>query len=237
MRRGLITYLLCVVGGMVISLHAQEPLVRDTVNLEAGNVGQIPIDTVSPIIGEKKIVLADSLDITLPKEEFKPNSTKAVLYSAILPGLGQIYNRKYWKLPLVYGGAIGLTYAITWNGRTYNDYKNAYSDLVNDVNIEVARYKNFLPYGMRSPDDWYNGGREGFRQTLKRRKDTYRRYRDLAIIVAVGVYALCMIDAYVDAQLYDFDMSPDLSLSVYPVVWGPSPYSKVAVGLQCSIVF
>ncbi|MBB4034631.1 hypothetical protein GGR21_000518 [Dysgonomonas hofstadii] len=233
MRKGLIIYLLCVVGMATIPLHAQNSETQDIVNAEEKQ-DSIPPDAISPIIGEKKIVLNDSLKITLPKEEFKPDSKKAVIFSAILPGLGQIYNRKYWKLPLVYGGAIGLTYAITWNGTTYGDYKNAYSDLVNDV--PDGRYQNFLRYGMTSPEDW-SGGREGFRQFLKRGKDSFRRNRDLAIIVAVGVYALCMIDAYVDAQLYDFNMSPDLSMNIYPVVWGPSPTSKMAVGLQCSIVF
>ncbi len=156
-KGGLIIYLLCVVGMATIPLHAQNSETQDIVNAEEKQ-DSIPPDAISPIIGEKKIVLNDSLKITLPKEEFKPDSKKAVIFSAILPGLGQIYNRKYWKLPLVYGGAIGLTYAITWNGTTYGDYKNAYSDLVNDV--PDGRYQNFLRYGMTSPEDW-SGGREG----------------------------------------------------------------------------
>ncbi len=236
MRKGWVICLFCFMGGILIPLHAQDPLTQDIVRAmesQSDSIRPIPTDTVAPVIDSRNIVLADSV-LLLPEAEFKPNPTKAVIYSAVLPGLGQIYNKKYWKLPIVYGGAIGLTYAITWNGKTYNDYKNAYSDLVNGV--VDGRYVNFLPYGLNSPDD-YRGGREAFRDRLKRGKDNFRRNRDLAIIVAVGVYALCMIDAYVDAQLYDFDMSPDLSLNVYPVVWGPSPYSKVAVGLQCSITF
>jgi len=230
MKRGLITLLFFIIGGIIISLYAQQPLTQDIVDA-AKRLDSIPPDTVAPRVEEKKIVLADSLDVTLPEEEFKPNPTKAVIYSAILPGLGQIYNRKYWKLPLVYGGAIGLTYAITWNGSTYGDYKQAYSDLVN--NVDNGSYMNYLKPGT-SVDDY---GRDAFRDRLKRQKDFYRRNRDLAIIVAVGIYALCMIDAYVDAQLYGFNISPDLSLNVYPVVWGPSPSSKVAVGLQCSVTF
>lgn len=65
----------------------------------------------------------------------------------------------------------------------------------------------------------------------------FRRNRDLAIICSVGVYALCMIDAYVDAQLYDFDISPDLSMNVVPVFWAPTQYSSGSIGLQCSIRF
>jgi hypothetical protein len=189
---------------------------------------QIILDTISPVIGEKKIILADS--IIFNKPEFKPDSKKAVIYSAIFPGLGQIYNRKYWKLPIVYGGVLGLTYAITWNGRVYGDYKQAYSDLVLGTGTS---YTNYLPYGV-SAEDY---GVDRLQAALKRKKDFYRRNRDLAIIVAVGVYALCMLDAYVDAELHDFDMSPDLSLKVVPAVWMPTSYSKMAIGLQCSINF
>jgi len=233
MRRGIVTYLCFIIGGIFISLNAQEPLSQDTLQVGNGQVDIITVDSVSPLISEEEIVLADSL-LLLPEAEFKPSSKKAVIYSAILPGLGQIYNRKYWKLPIVYGGALGLTYAITWNGRTYGDYKQAYSDLVNDV--PNGTYLNYLKTGQTADSNGF-GGREGFKARLKRSKDFYRRNRDLAIIVAVGIYALCMLDAYVDAELYNFDMSPDLSMRVYPVVWGPTSYSKMAVGLQCSINF
>ncbi|MDL2302960.1 DUF5683 domain-containing protein [Dysgonomonas sp. OttesenSCG-928-D17] len=205
-------------------METVQPVLMDEKN-------RIILDTISPVVGEKKIVLADS--IIFNKPEFKPDSKKAVIYSAIFPGLGQIYNRKYWKLPIIYGGVLGLTYAITWNGRVYGDYKQAYSDLVLGTGTS---YTNYLPVG-KTADDNYWGGRDGFASVLKRKKDSYRRNRDLAIIVAVGVYALCMLDAYVDAELHDFDMSPDLSLRVVPAVWMPTSYSKMAVGLQCSINF
>ncbi|MDR2955358.1 MAG: DUF5683 domain-containing protein [Prevotella sp.] len=237
MSRGLILIILCILsGGITCSIRAQEPLSGDTIKADNQQLQAIEkrvnSDTIMPLIDGKKLVLSDTL--LLPKPEFKPNSTKAVIYSAIFPGLGQAYNRKYWKLPIIYGGALGLVYAITWNGRVYNDYNNAYRDLV--LNVQGGSYINFLPPGMTSPDDW-SGGRDAFQDALKRKKDFFRRNRDLAIIVSVGVYALCMIDAYVDAQLYDFDVSPDLSLMITPVVWGPSPHSKVGFGIQCNIIF
>ncbi|MBK5721019.1 hypothetical protein JGH11_09075 [Dysgonomonas sp. Marseille-P4677] len=233
MRKRLIICASYIIAGVCLSLHAQESNVSDSSRSE--NRSPIlsdkknTIDTVAPIISEKKVVLVDS--ITFNKNiEFKPDSKKAVIYSAIFPGLGQLYNRKYWKLPIVYGGVLGLTYAITWNGRTYGDYKQAFNDLVLQTGDS---YKN---YYSGSPDD-YPGGRQGFQDLLKRRKDFYRRNRDLAIIVAVGVYGLCMLDAYVDAQLYDFDMSPDLSMRVTPVFWPATAYSKAGFGLQCNIYF
>ncbi|MFV0418211.1 MAG: DUF5683 domain-containing protein [Dysgonomonas sp.] len=239
MSRGIIICLLCLVGGVSVSLYAQQPLTADTSRVENRRqraVDRTPVkkDSITPVIDTKNIVLTDTV-ILLDKKEFKPNSTRAVLYSAIFPGLGQFYNRKYWKLPIVYGGALGLIYAITWNGRVYGEYNQAFKDLV--LRVPDGKYMDFLQPGQTSPDEWLNGGREGFQDALKRKKDFFRRNRDLAIIASVGVYALCMIDAYVDAQLYDFDVSPDLTMRVTPVVWGPSSYSKMAIGLQCNIIF
>jgi hypothetical protein len=190
---------------------------------------RLSADTIKPLTGEKTAVLMDSV-ITTDKHKFKPDSKKAVIYSAIFPGLGQFYNRKYWKLPIIYGGVLGLTYAITWNGRVYGDYNQAFRDLVTGSGNS---YKNYLRPN-QTVDDY---GRDALQAALKRKKDFYRRNRDLAIIVAVGAYALCMIDAYVDAQLYDFDMSPDLSMRVAPVFLPPTSYSKASVGVQCSINF
>lgn len=238
MSRGAFFCLLFIWGGILFSLNAQEPLSADTaitINRELQTIEQQTAgpDSIAPIIELENMVL-DTTILLVDKPEFKPNSTKAVIYSAIFPGLGQAYNRKYWKLPIVYGGAIGIVYAITWNGRVYNDYNQAFRDLV--LNVPNGAYMNYLQPG-QTPDNNAYGGREPFQNAIKRKKDFFRRNRDLAIIAAVGVYALCMIDAYVDAQLYDFDVSPDLSMRVAPVVWGPSPGSKMAVGLQCNIIF
>ncbi|GAB6008017.1 DUF5683 domain-containing protein [Dysgonomonas reticulitermitis] len=184
---------------------------------------------------EKTAVLLDT--IVFNKPEFKPDSKKALIYSAILPGLGQFYNKKYWKLPFVLGGAFGLTYAITWNGGRYNEYRDAYRDLVLNPTTTTSWHDFISPN--ESKEDYINNAsmRESLTSRLKRGKDFYRRNRDLSIIAAVGVYALCMIDAYVDAQLYDFDISPDLSMRVEPAIWMPTPYSQASIGLQCKINF
>ncbi len=178
---------------------------------------------------DEKIVIG-----TETKAEFKPDPTRAVLYTLIFPGMGQIYNRKYWKLPIVYGGFIGITYAITWNGNIYHDYSNGYRDLVTG---EGDSWKSLLSARTVQEIESDPSLKETYRATFKRKKDYYRRNRDLAVFAMVGLYALCMIDAYVDAQLYDFDVSPDLSMRVEPVVWGPDGRSNFAVGLQCSVRF
>jgi hypothetical protein len=193
---------------------------------------------------------SDSLTLKMPESNigeekksplFKPNPKKAVIYSAIFPGLGQIYNRKYWKLPLVYGGFLGCAYAITWNGDQYNGYKQAYNDIQpvqDNPNVTVGTsWINYLPYGT-DPESVSAERKTQLANSLKRQRDFYRRYRDLSIFVTVGVYALCMIDAYVDAQLFDFDISPDLGMRVEPVLFQKSIHNhQTAVGLQCGFKF
>ena len=232
MRIGLTICALCFLGSISMNINAQESLVQDSPSLSKKAVKPIKKDTVPR---ESTAVLLDTMVFNKP--EFKPDPNKALLYSAILPGLGQFYNKKYWKLPIVLGGAFGLTYAITWNGARYNEYKDAYRDFV----LNPATTSSWLDFisPSESREDYLNDSSksEYLTSSLKRRKDFYRRNRDLAIIAAVGVYALCMIDAYVDAQLYDFDISPDLSMRIEPVVWVPTQYSKTCIGLQCKINF
>lgn len=174
------------------------------------------------------------------KMEFKPDPKKAVLM-ALVPGLGQIYNRKFWKLPIVYGGLMGCMYAVTWNNRNYQDYSTAYKDIMMDAeepNRPVEEFhtswQDFLGVGY-DPKEWVTN--TNFQTQLKNRKDYYRRYRDLSIIITVGVYALSIIDTYVDAQLFDFDISPDLSMHWEPSVTPQTAYSSRSYGLNCSIKF
>lgn len=150
-----------------------------------------------------------------PSYMFSPSPRKAIIYSAILPGLGQVYNRKYWKLPILYGGFVGLTYAITWNNGYYQDYLGAYQDIMDD-NPDTNRWHDMLPYAYRENPESVDA--QWFTNVLQQRKDHYRYYRDLSIIITIGVYLIGIVDAYVDAQLFDFDMSPDLSMRVAPVV-------------------
>lgn len=172
------------------------------------------------------------------KSEFKPDPKKAAIYAAICPGLGQIYNRKYWKLPLVYGGFLGCAYAITWNGEQYNGYKQAYNDLQTNPETGKPNGVSWINYlGYRNPETMTKSDWNQFSSQLKKSRDYYRRYRDMSYIITVGVYALCIIDAYVDAQMFDFDISPDLSMRVEPVLFERSEFNKNSVGLQCSFSF
>jgi hypothetical protein len=179
----------------------------------------------------------DSVGTTRKEEALKRNPNRAVIYSAVFPGLGQIYNRKYWKLPLVYGSFIGCMYAITWNGTQHNGYKKAYIDF-NDNNDETNSWADYRPYTLpESFADWSQEQKTWFSGALKSKKDYYRRYRDMSYIISVGVYAIWIIDAFVDAQLFDFDISPDLGMRIDPVIYERTNVSSRSIGLQCSLTF
>lgn len=149
----------------------------------------------------------------------KIDANKAVWLGAILPGAGQIYNQSYWKLPIVYGGLMGCGYAIGWNQGKYQDYKEAYLELYNDkadgsISTDVQKtYIAILPEGYTIDR---MGGVDTYLSTLNNRQSTYHRYRDISIAATVLFYALTLVDAYVDAQLFDFDISPNLSMRMYP---------------------
>ena len=163
---------------------------------------------------------------------FNPDPTRAVWLSALFPGLGQIYNRRYWKLPIVVGGFMGLGYATSWNNGMLRDYTQAYSDIM-DTDPSTNSYMDFFPSTIKEETldkTWLTN-------VLKSRKDFYRRNRDLCIIGMVGVYFLAMLDAYVDASLAHFDISPDLSMDVAPAVIPESRYKLPAVGIQWAINF
>ena len=166
---------------------------------------------------------------------WQPNSTKAILW-AFLPGGGQIYNRKYWKLPIVWGAFMACYYSITWNNRQYQEYHAAYRDLSGPDPEHNTSWLVFAPAGAQASD--YQQYQSSLRSTLKRGNDFYRRYRDLSIVATVLVYGLSILDAYVDAELYTFDISPDLSLRVVPEVGLPKlGLPSYQMGVNCSLTF
>ena len=152
---------------------------------------------------------------------WKPDAMRAVWMGAIIPGYGQIYNRSYWKLPFVYGAFFGCAYAITWTNGVYTDYKTAYRDILTDRDNGTRSEDPDKSYIAILPEGYTLSGVGGFDKwttTLSNQQNRYRRYRDLSIVAAVAVYALSLIDAYVDAQLFDYDISDDLSLQLDPTL-------------------
>ena len=180
----------------------------------------------------------DSIKIAKKRDwaTWRPNPKRAMWLALVLPGAGQIYNRKYWKLPIVYGGFVGCAYALRWNNQMYRDYSQAYLDLMDD-DPNTQSYNQFLHLGAKIDDS----NKARYQKLFKSRKDTYRRWRDLSVFCLIGVYALSVIDAYVDASLSEFDISKDLSLRVEPTIINNNrernPLKSNSLGINCSLNF
>lgn len=179
------------------------------------------IEAVEPVMAviSDTLVMIDGESIRLiqsvPIGQLGHSPETATMYAAILPGLGQIYNKKYWKLPLLYGGAAALVYAIHFNNKYYKRYSNAYRDFV----LQDPNNKSYMYFVERShlTEELVQGTyKQWFTTALRNKKDYYRRYRDLSIFGIIGLYAIQIVDACVDAHFFNFDVSDDLSFR-----WGP----------------
>lgn len=218
------------------SLKALAPLPKDSLlvdsldrkNQEGLQQLEAPIDTAALALKTDSMQKA----APQPKKRFIPDSNRAVWLALVFPGAGQIYNRKYWKLPIVYGGFVGCAYALNWNNKMYKDYAQAYLDIMDD-DPNTKSYQDFLPLHYD-----ISGEEDRFKEIFRKRKDAYRRQRDLSIFCFIGVYLLSVIDAYVDAELSDFDITKDLSLKVEPALFNDGKSRNInSVGLQCSLNF
>ncbi len=207
------------------SIAEELSIVADSIDLEnqrgfeelqSTYIPPIPKDTVIPQV---------------PQQVWLPSPSKATWYAVVFPGGGQIYNRKYWKLPIIYGGFAGCAYALSWNGKMYKDYSQAYLDIMDD-DPNTNSHLDLLPNRVS------NYSESQLADIIKRRKDTFRRYRDLSIFAIIGVYLISIIDAYVDAELSNFDITPDLSMRVEPVLFDSQQNTRnKSVGVQWSFRF
>ena len=177
--------------------------------------------TASPTLGQVRV--------------FNPDPQRALWLSALCPGLGQVYNRRYWKLPIVVGAFVGLSYGASWNNRMYKDYSKGYRDVMDD-DPDTRSYMDFFPPTVRESDletAW-------LQKVMKNKRDYYRRYREICVIAMVGVYLLNIVDAYVDASMAHFDISPDLTLDVSPTAIDNGAVGSgrlPSLGVQCAISF
>ncbi len=198
------------------------------------------IDTMS--LGRMVTLPSPDSIVTTIKAQFVPDPKKAMWLALVFPGGGQIYNHKYWKLPLIYGGFLGCVYALSWNNMMYRDYSKAYIDIMDD-DPNTNSFEAFIPRGYN-----VNTNLTRIQDLFRRKKNYYRRYRDLSMFCMIGVYALSVIDAYVDAELSSFDISKDLSMKVLPTViqdrnsvaavsQSHNPYASQSYGVRCSLNF
>lgn len=181
-------------------------------------------DTIRVDMPQNNSFKTDSFktDITSVVVMKKHSPTRAALLSAVLPGAGQIYNKKYWKLPLVYAG-IGISaYYFIRNQRWYKDYLEGYVNYSNTKDYSIVeQYSKIRPYTGREL--------EAFSYYV----DLYRRWRDWSVVFLAGSYLLTMVDAIVDAYLFDYDISDNLSLRVEPMMMR-TVASTTSFGLRLS---
>ena len=199
-------------------------------------------DSVSAIFTQQDTLrmLAQTDSVKLRKHRdwktWRPNPKRAMWLAIVLPGAGQIYNRKYWKVPIVYGGFVGCAYAMRWNNQMYRDYSQAYMDLMDD-DPNTQSYNQFLHLGAKIDES----NLQRYQELFRKRKDRFRRWRDLSFFCLVGVYALSVVDAYVDASLSEFDISKDLSLRVEPTIINNererNPLRANSLGMSFSLNF
>ncbi len=226
MKRSLWIVIVCVWTSLSCGAHtATDSLSIDTLSVDTLAFAQ---DAGSFVLNKQ-----DLLQVTpRVRPHFAPKPQRALWLALLIPGAGQIYNRKYWKLPIVYGGVLGCLYAFTWNQQMYLDYSQAFLDIMDD-DPNTKSYVEMLP-----PRYNVEANRERLQSLFKRKKDYYRRYRDLSAFCFAGVYLISVIDAYVDAQLSEFSISEDLSMRVVPAVLDNGIYNRShSYGVGCALTF
>jgi len=178
---------------------------------------------------------------SLAMESHSPR--KATLYSAVVPGMGQIYNKKYWKAPVIYAGFGVLVYFVLFNSTHHNDFKNGLLDFTDTI-PGTDSYLNLISDKLDPstfdpilhPETYTHSSAVWFEGQLKNGMSYYRRNRDLSYI-GIGLwYILNVIDATVDAHLFDYDIGEDLSLHIEPRI-RRSPYSYETIGLTVRFQF
>jgi len=209
--------LFCLMG-VSLSLWAQ---VDTTININDSTKRLLSNSRLQtrPVTVPDSATLNQPLMITMKGQKFKPSPRKATMLAVVLPGAGQIYNHKYWKIPIVYAGFLALGYSIVKNNSEYITYRDAY----------ILRYKGDL-----SEASYYDKYKNI--QTLSLIREYYRRNRDLSVILTGAWYAITIIDAAVDAHLYTFNVTDDLSATIRPVAT-PTINGNVSAGLGLNLTW
>jgi hypothetical protein len=180
---------------------------------------------------------------TIKKRNFIPEPMKATMLSAAFPGLGQIYNRKYWKVPLVYAGFAGVGYAVYYNTKWYNTYIKAYQDFTDqipetDSYIKLIRSIKPEDYDPVLHPSTYNASTSAWiKDQMMRQIDYFRKYRDLSSIGIVAWYLVSILDANVDASLFDYDIGESLAVKIEPFQIPLYKFAGAGVNITLTINF
>lgn len=190
----------------------------------------------------QKIIAQDTLSSEKdPERVFRADPQRATMLAITLPGLGQIYNRKYWKVPFVYAGFGGLIYGISYNSKIYNSYMKAYQDFIDaipETDSYIGIIKNADPSTydpVLYPDTYNPSATEWYKELMIKQIDYNKKYRDLSYIGIAVWYLITVIDANVDASLYNYDISDNLELALSPALLTPA--TGGGMGLNLVVTF
>lgn len=193
----------------------------------------------------QQLVEADTVAVESIVKVHSPH--KATMYSVMFPGLGQAYNKKYWKIPILYAGIGATIYAINWNSKNYKKYKSGFRDFsqfydykYQDEGLETPivepsskSYEDLIDRDFSDTDQSFDNW---FQTQLQNKKDSFKHDRDLSYIILLGVYVLNIVDAAVDAHFTNFSVDDNLTINVQPAV-NYSAFTGNSVGFKCQITF
>lgn len=191
---------------------------------------ELPLEKEPALVGGFDIPVSDTVKISkVEKKKGWTHPKKALVWALVIPGGGQVYNKKYWKLPILYAGIGAITYFWVTNQLGYTEFRKAY-DRNYDLQLADPSYEVF--------EDNLNYGSSYVYTNLDQlatERNTYRRYRDMSIAGAIALYGISLLDAYVDAHLSTFDLKDDLSLTISPSIYNYN--ATFAPGLSLSLNF
>ncbi len=193
---------------------------------------------------QHNLIAQDTVAVSPPvKHKFIAEPLKATMIAVAFPGLGQIYNRKYWKIPLVYAGFGGLIYSVKFNSSNYVKYMRAYQDFIDEI-PETNSYQDVILADPATydpvvhPDTYDPSDASYYKDGMLRMVDYYKRYRDLSYIGIAGWYLLSILDANVDASLFNYDVSDNLDIAIAPMpISLPGGFTGAGLNVSLTVTF
>ncbi|MCX6330102.1 MAG: DUF5683 domain-containing protein [Bacteroidia bacterium] len=193
---------------------------------------------------QQNIVAQDTIPVVkTEKKQFKAEPFRATMLAIALPGLGQIYNKKYWKVPIVYAGFAGLIYAIDFNTKEYTKFMRAYQDFTDripetDSYLELIRNVDPSTYDpVLYPDTYDPSAAAWYKERMLRMIDYYKKYRDLSYIGIAAWYLVTILDANVDASLFNYDITNNLDLTIAPMQVPLIEHSGLGLSVSLRVTF
>ena len=248
-------FLILTLLGVCFTLNAQEITENVADTTETLSKSAPVVEYATPASSKHNFVVESELSKRELREqkraaEFGVHSPrKATIYAMVCPGLGQIYNKQYWKLPILYGGVALAIYGVSWNNKAYTKYRDAYFDLSNY--IDSLSVDPLYPYPEDPAwekikirgTDWQTlfetrpSSMTRYQSIMYNKRRSFKRNRDLCYLALAGIYLLNIMDACVFAHFYDFSINEDLSLHWQPDVSFNHRTGKARYGASVSLNF